>query len=89
MDTTKEEIMYKHIINDYYYGKSDKLNYAIFIRKVSKKTGTERFEAQGYYTNIRALKRGIKSIYASENLLNEDVETLLKNLQLVEDKIGE
>lgn len=79
---------HKHIINNYYYGKYDKFNFAIYERKLNSKNGNESFSIKGYYPSIKSLLNGIKRIYAKENLMNQDVETLISNLQLIEEEIN-
>lgn len=81
MDKTK-----KHIINNYYIGKFDKLNYAIFERKLSK-SGNERFECLAFHTRIKSLVKSMKAIYVKEGLFNEDFEELMNNLELIDDEI--
>ena len=78
----------KHIINNYYYGRYDLRNFAIYERKLSGKDGKERFEAIGFYPNIKDLIRGIKRIYANQNLLNKEVEELINELQMIEEEIN-
>jgi len=77
----------KHLIKEYYYDRFDKLNYAIYVRKVALSSGTERFEPIAYQSTIRQLKRSMKEIYVKEALMNESVEELLNNLDLIDEKI--
>lgn len=77
----------KHCFKDYYIDRFDKLNYAIFQRKINSNSGAERFDALYYFSNLKSLNRYLKELYVGEELFNEEFESILDNLELLNEKI--
>ena len=74
----------KHLFFEYYFGRDDKYNYAIYERKVRKSgklIGTEYFEVIGFHPRLSTLCKSVKEMYTKANMFNEDVEELINNLE--------
>ena len=82
-----------HLFGDYYLIKPDKLNYAIALRRIVKKSKRETFDIYGYYTTLDQIYVAVKRLYTEEMLMlslhNDKVEKLLDELKQLSDVVKE
>jgi hypothetical protein len=76
-----------HLFANIYLVRIDKRNYGIQERNLNKKTLKEEFETVGYHSSLSSLATSIKELYVKENIFEEEIDSMIKSLETLNNLI--